>query len=67
MVVQHTGPSSFLPNGEGMFRFTTLGDIAHAFDAINADYEHQCRLARGLAEEHFDANVVVSGILERAL
>jgi hypothetical protein len=67
VVVQHTGPSSFLPDGEGMFRFKTPADAARAFDSINADYEHQCRLARRLAEEYFDAETIVSTILERAL
>jgi glycosyltransferase involved in cell wall biosynthesis len=67
VVVQDTGPSSFLPDSEGMFRFRTLADIAQAFETINADYERQCRLARRLAEDHFDAEVVVGSILERAL
>lgn len=67
VVVQHTGPSSFLPDGEGMFRFKTLADAARAIDSINADYERQCRLARSLAEEYFDAEAVVSTMLERAL
>jgi hypothetical protein len=67
VVVQHTGPSSFLPDGEGIFRFRTPADAAHAFEAINDDYERQCLLARGLAEEHFDAETIVSSILERAL
>jgi glycosyltransferase involved in cell wall biosynthesis len=67
VVVQDTGPSSFLPDGEGMFRFRTVDGAARAFDQINADYERQCGLARRLAEEHFDAEVVVSSILERAL
>jgi hypothetical protein len=67
VVVQHTGPSSFLPDGEGMFRFRTLADAAQAFDSINADYERQCRVARRLAEEYFDAELVVSSILEQAL
>jgi hypothetical protein len=67
VVVQHTGPSSFLPEGEGVFRFKTPAEAARAIDSINADYENQCRLARRLAEEHFDAEVVASGILEQAL
>jgi glycosyltransferase involved in cell wall biosynthesis len=67
VVVQNTGPSSFLPDGEGMFRFHTLADAARAIDQINADYERQCGLARRLAEDHFDAEAVVSSILERAL
>jgi hypothetical protein len=32
-----------------------------------ADYERQSRLARGLAEEYFDARKVVASVLERAL
>jgi hypothetical protein len=67
VVVQHTGPSSFLPEDEGMFRFKTVADAAQAFDSVNTDYERQCRLARRLAEEYFDAEVVVSGMLEQAL
>lgn len=67
VVVQDTGPSSILPNGEGIFRFETPADAVRALELVNADYERQCRLARSLAEEHFDAKKVVSGILERAL
>jgi hypothetical protein len=67
VVVQDTGPSSFLPSGEGMFRFNTTTEAAQAFEEINADYERQCRFARSLAEEHFDAQVVVRGMLEQAL
>jgi hypothetical protein len=67
IVVQDTGPSSILPNGEGMFRFEDPADAVRALQLVNADYERQCRLARSLAEEHFDAKKVVSEILERAL
>ena len=67
VVVQDTGPSSFLPNGEGMFRFSTLEQAVHAFDAINADYERHCRAARNLAETYFDAKQIVATILSRAL
>src|SRR5213594_1104221 len=51
VVEQDTGPSEFLPNGEGMFRFTTPEEAARAFDAINADYEHHCAAARRLRSE----------------
>ena len=67
VVVQDTGPSSILPDGEGMFRFKTPADAARALELANADYERQCRLARSLAQEHFDAEMVVSRILEKAL
>jgi len=66
-VVQHTGPSRFLPDAAGLFRFRTPDEAARALDTIAADYEHQCRLARALAEEYFDARQVVARALERAL
>jgi glycosyltransferase involved in cell wall biosynthesis len=67
VVVQDTGPSGFLPNGEGMFRFSTAQQAAAAIEAINADYERHCRAARKLAETCFDARHVVGKILTCAL
>jgi hypothetical protein len=67
VVVQNTGPSSFLPNGEGMFRFSTLQEAADALAAINADYERHSRAARQIAEAYFDAGQIVERILNVAL
>jgi hypothetical protein len=67
VVVQHTGPSSYLPNGEGMFRFLTLQEAAEALATINGDYERHCEAAREIAETHFDAKQVVARILNVAL
>src|SRR5437867_3825605 len=67
VVVQDTGPSEFLPNGEGMFRFGTAQQAAAAFETINADYERHCRAARELAETYFDARQVAEKILSLAL
>ena len=67
VVVQNTGPSSFLPNGEGMFRFSTLREAADAFAAINADYERHSRAARQIAETYFDSKRTAEGILEFSL
>ena len=66
-VVQHTGPSRFLPEAEGLFRFRSLEEAARALDAIESDYERQSRLARQLAEEYFDARKVVGSVLERVM
>jgi len=66
-VVQHTGPSGFLPNGEGLFRFSTLGEAADAFAAVNTNYEQHSRAARQLAETYFDAKHVLERILSCAL
>jgi hypothetical protein len=67
VVVQHTGPSRFLPDRGGLFRFRDVDEAAECVDAVAVDYERQCRLARNLAEEHFDAKRVISRVLEKAL
>ena len=67
VVVQHTGPSAYLPSGEGMFRFSTLDEAAAALDAINSDYERQCRAAREIAVAYFDAKQVLTRILSETL
>jgi hypothetical protein len=66
-VVQYTGPSRLLPYAAGLFRFRDVDEAARCLEAVAADYERQCRLARALAEEHFDARKVVGRVLERAL
>ena len=65
-VVQHTGPSR-LPDAAGLFRFRSMDEAVRALAAIESDYEKHCRLARHLAEEHFDGCRVVARVLERAL
>src|SRR5437588_66035 len=67
VAVQPPGPSAWLPNGEGMFRFTSLDDAAAALDAINRDYGRHCRAARDLAEAQFDSKRVLEGVLNTTL
>jgi hypothetical protein len=64
VVVQHTGPSRFLPDSAGLFRFRDVKEAARCLDKVTADYEQQCKFARALAEEHFDARKVVKRVLE---
>ena len=66
-VVQHTGESRFLPDSEGLFRFRNLDEAVKALSTVESDYERHSRLARQLAEEHFDASCIVIRVLERAL
>ena len=66
-IVQHTGPSCYLPEGEGLFRFTTLAEASAAFEAVNSDYERHCRAARGIAETYFDGEQIVAQILNETL
>jgi glycosyltransferase involved in cell wall biosynthesis len=62
-VVQDTGPSAFLPAGEGLLRFSTVEEAAEALATVDAHYEHHCRAARAIAETHFDAHTVLPDIL----
>ncbi len=66
-VVQHTGQSRFLPDRAGLFRFRDLEDAVRWLNGLADDYERQCKLARALAEEYFDARKVIGRMLERAL
>ena len=66
-VVQHTGPSSYLPDGEGVFRFTSLQEAAQGLEEINTRYEHHCAAARDIVETHFDAQRVLETALNAAL
>jgi len=66
-VVQHTGPSRFLPEEQGLFRFRDPAAAVRALEAAAADYDRHSRLARQLAEEYFDAKKVCKRLLEQAL
>jgi hypothetical protein len=65
-VVQHTGPSRFLPDAEGLFRFRDPHEAVKYLELAASDYAGHCRRARKLAEEH-DAAKVTRSVLERAL
>jgi hypothetical protein len=66
-VVQHTGPSNFLPDEGGLLRFRTPAEAIRQIHKVTSDYPSQCRLGRLLAEEFFDGRKVVRQVLERAL
>ena len=67
VVVQHTGPSAFLPDDEGMFRFKSISEAADALERIDADYARHSRAARELAETCFDASKELERILHASL
>jgi hypothetical protein len=62
-VVQDTGPSAFLPSGEGLFRFATAEEAVDSLARIEADYERHCMTAREIAEAFFDARAVLQPVL----
>ena len=67
VILQFTGPSTFLPDSEGMFRFRDMDELLQAFKDVMNDYDRHARAARSLAEEHFDAHRNATMVLERAL
>jgi hypothetical protein len=66
VITQETGFSKFLPAGKGLFGFSAMEDALAAVDAIESDYEGNCRAAREIAEEYFAAEKVVGSLMERA-
>ena len=56
-----------LPDSAGLFRFHDVEEAACYLEDATADYERQCRLARALAEEYFDAKKVIRRVMEKAL
>jgi hypothetical protein len=67
VVVQNTGPSAILPNGLGMFRFSTIEEAVEALAAVNEDYPRHRRAARELAESFFDGRHILARLLDEAL
>lgn len=66
VITQETGFSRFLSSGKGLFGFKTKEDILNAVDAVESDYDGNCRAAREIAAEYFAAEKVVGSLMERA-
>jgi hypothetical protein len=63
-LVQDTGFSRNYPVGEGLVAFRTLEEAVACAQRIAADYDHNCRAARSLAEEYFDSDKVLGQFIE---
>jgi hypothetical protein len=63
-LVQDTGLADHYPLGEGLLTFSTLDEAAEGVEQISADYETHARAARRLAEQQFDARIVLARMLE---
>lgn len=66
VVVQETGFSDWLEVGAGVFAFSSEKQAVTGINEINAKYEYHCRAAREIAIAYFDANEVLSRIIETA-
>ena len=67
VVMQNTGPSTYLPDGQGLFRFSTMEQAIMAFEEINRSYLYHCQAAREIAETYFDSQKVLQKLLNQAL
>ena len=66
VITQETGFSKFLPTGKGLFSFKTQEDVLRAIDAVESDYDGNCRVAREIAAEYFAAERVVGNLMSKA-
>jgi GT2 family glycosyltransferase len=66
VVTQETGFSNIFPTGCGLFAFNTVDEAADALEQIDRDYAKQRRVAREIACEYFDAEIVLSKLLREA-
>jgi hypothetical protein len=67
VLAQDTSFGSFLPIGEGLFAFRTVDDVLTAIAELRRDYEKHSRAARTVAEQHFDSDRVLGGLLARVV
>jgi hypothetical protein len=63
VVAQDTGISELYPVGEGLLTFDDTEAAAAALDDVSSDYGRHSRAARALAEEYFDAGIVIGRLL----
>ena len=67
VVVQDTGFTKAIPAGAGVLTFTTPDEAAAALDAVLSNPLKHARAAREIAAEYFDAEKVLTRLLETAL
>lgn len=65
VLAEETGFSSYLPAGEGLIAFATLGEAVAGVEEISSDHPRHAAAARAIAEEHFDARRVLEALLNR--
>jgi len=66
VVTMKTGFDKFYPAGEGLFQYLSQEEALEAFRAIGRDYPRHARAARGIAEEFFGSDQVLSDMMAAA-
>jgi hypothetical protein len=67
VVLQETGFSDVLPTGEGLLSFNDLDEAEAAIRDVEANYDRHNRAAREIAAEYFDADKILTRLLEESL
>jgi hypothetical protein len=67
VIVQETGFDAVLPVGEGIVPFSTVEEAAAAIAEVERDYARHSHAAREIAAEYFDADRVLTRLLDEAL
>jgi hypothetical protein len=63
---QDTGYTDWLSTDEGVLPFSDLDSLLEAMERLDRDYPRHARAARRIAEQHFEASVVIGEMLEAA-
>jgi hypothetical protein len=63
-LVQDTGWTEHLPNGEGLLAFSSEEQALAGIDRINSSYDTHARRAHEIARDHFDAARVLPSLLD---
>jgi hypothetical protein len=66
VLVQDTGFSGILPVGEGLLAFSTIDEAVAGAAEIARRYSEHCAAAREIAEQYFDAQLVLPRFCEEA-
>ncbi len=66
VIVQDTGFSKWIETGKGIVAFQNSEEALEGIKSVNKDYKENCRIARMLAEEYFNASEILTGLIEKA-
>ena len=66
-IIENTGRSRFLPDREGVLRFSNFTEALQCIEDANLNYDFHAIRARKLAEEYFSATKVASKLIEKVI
>ena len=64
VVVQDTGFTEFLPDGDGILTFSTAEEAITALSEVEQDYEYHAKSALEIAGSYFDSGWVLKTLIE---